>query len=548
MQTAFLQRFNEELCQSYVKGAPVSKSIQTLRDTRFLLDIDPEHPLCYRFNPLIKTRLLERYNALDAEVREPLVSSACIWLTENSFHVDGVITAGHHPHPEVQLGYYLKNLVFWLRSGNLQILYEDHISNNDSKLQSLAQARMAWCWLLNLSGRLVEAEQELKSLMGDASIEEIIQSPRNYTEANCAVAYGIVLSQQKRLSKELVSQLQQLTKHPEVYTSLRATLYNLLAEVELHRFHASKSQHYIELSLETSDELSYEFNYSVSLQIQSRLLYFNSDPQQALSTLNKALSKPWQFPSAVGKAMVAINYGYLQYRTNDREAGYRTCVSESSALLPWMHTDTQFMAYHVLLRESIRHKEYETASKALVFLQQVSNSCGSDRYTAQVVLEQFRLAIILQDQARAEKLASECKLEPHLTDCLKVDTDLDWISQYSWLVSGVFYHRLQENWRAAESLVAQLLQINIANGFSIHFLSISFLAVWLEFESGNIQTAFNKLNGLLSKTSSKDLHLGLFDDIPGSERIVHRALVENHITNASHRRSLIDLGFGVLKS
>ena len=113
-------------------------------------------------------------------------------------------------------------------------------------------------------------------------------------------------------------------------------------------------------------------------------------------------------------------------------------------------------------------------------------------------------------------------------------------------MSGVFYHRLCGEWGQAQNLIQKLFYLNIESGFSIHFLYISLLELWLEFESGNKNAAFVKLNDLLSKTSSKDLHLGLFDDIPGSERIIHKGLVENRITNPAHRKALLELGFGVL--
>lgn len=546
MQTAFLNRFNEALCQSYVKAGRVTQSLQILRDTRFLLEIDPEHPLCYHYSPLVKERLLERFSALDANEREPLVSSACRWLVENDHHIDAMMVAHHHPDTRVQTQFFLKNLVFWLRSGNLQSLYQDHVANHDSALNDLAQARMAWCWLLNMSGHLKESALELKALTAAKSIEDIILSPQDPTEANCAVAYGIILSQQKRLGKNLVDNLKLLTKHPEVYTSLRATLYSLLAEVEVHRFHAREAQHYISLSKETSDELSYEFNFSISQQIEARLYYFNGDPKQALATLQKAMSRHWQYPSAIGKASVSINFGYLLYRINDRQAGYRICLAECFTLLPWMHIDTQFMAYQILSREAIRRKQPGIAKAMLTFLDRVSCSSGSDRYYAQTVLEQFRLAVILGDSNWAQSLAENCFLPRQITECLEPTTELDWISQLSWLMAGVFYYRLVGEWGKAQGLVQQLLYLNVESGFPIHFLTISVLELWLEFYSGSRNSAFLKLSDLLSKTSGKDLHLGLFDDIPGSEHIIHKALVDNHITNTSYRTALLDLGFGVL--
>lgn len=545
-QTAFLHRFNEQLCQSYVRGTQVAASLQILRDTRFLLEIDPEHPLCYRYAPLVRGQLMRRFNTLGDSARERLVSSACNWLTENQYEVDGVRTVTHHPQAAVQAEYYLKNLVYWLRSGNLQTLYQDHVANTNPMMRNLPQARMAWCWLLNLSGRLKESALELMSLTGTRTIEEIIQSPRDYTEANCAVAYGIILSQQKRLNKELVENLKQLTKHPEIYTSLRSTLYSLLADVELNRFHAREAQRYITQSRDTSDELNYEFNYAIARQIESRLYYFNSDPQHALNCAHEALGRTWQHPAAAGKSLATINYGYFLYRVDDRTKGYEICLSECAFLLPWMHADTQFMAYQVLVRETIRQKKMVLADELLDYISNVSASSGSDRYHAQTSLEQFRLAVINHDQARARTLAEERFLFRQISECLESDSDIDWISQLSWLMSGVFYHRLCGEWGQAQNLIQKLFYLNIESGFSIHFLYISLLELWLEFESGNKNAAFVKLNDLLSKTSSKDLHLGLFDDIPGSERIIHKGLVENRITNPAHRKALLELGFGVL--
>ena len=545
-QTAFLHRFNEALCQSYVKGGQVANSLQLLRDTRLLLDIDPEHPLCFRYSPLVQERLILRFQALEESERERLVSSACNWLSDNSYHVEGVRTANYHPQSRVQAEYYLKNLVYWLRSGNLQTLYQDHVSNENTLMRSLPQARMAWCWLLNLSGRLKESALELTNLAGKRTIEEIIKSPGNHTEVNCAVAYGIILSQQKRLSKELVENLKQLTKHPEVYTSLRSTLYTLLAEVELHHFHAREAQHYISLSRETSDELDYEFNNAIAQQIEARLYYFNSDPQQALESACSALNRNWQHPSAIGKSLATINYGYFLYRVDNREEGYQICLSESASLLPWMHADTQFMAYQVIVREAIRQNNVPLANHLLEFISKVSASSGSDRYYAQTTLERFRLAIINNDRTGARFLAEECFLNRRLSECMESNSDLDWITQLSWLMSGVFYHRLSGEWNLARSLVQKLFYLNIESGFSIHFLHISLLELWLEFESGNKNAAFIKLNDLISKTSSKDLHLGLFDDIPGSEKIIHKGLVENRITNPTHRSALLELGYGVV--
>jgi len=154
-QTAFLHRFNEALCQSFIRSADMTRSATTILNSRFLLQITPEHELCYQYNPLIRERLIERFKILPEAERERLVASACTWLTENQFHNDGMITAAHHPHPVVQVEYYLKNLVYWLRSGNLAPLFQNQISSYNPALKALPQAKLAWCWLMNMSGRLL---------------------------------------------------------------------------------------------------------------------------------------------------------------------------------------------------------------------------------------------------------------------------------------------------------------------------------------------------------------------------------------------------------
>ena len=543
-QTAFLHRFNEELCQSYVRGGETSRSATIILNSRFLLQINPEHPLCYQYSPLIREKLLDRFARLPESERERLVASACTWLTENRFKNDGMITAAHHPHPVVQVEYYLKNIVYWLRSGNLPPLFQNQISNYNPALKKLPQSRMAWCWLMNMSGRLLESEAVLNELLEHKPIEQVLLNPENSTEANCAVAYGVIRSQQRRLDDKLVDSLKLLTKHTEVYTSLRATLNSLLAEIELNRFHTTEAEQYIKQACDTSDELNYEYNYSLAKQIEIRLHLFNNDPAQALAVARQVLDRQWQHPDGIGYSLVRITYAYLKYRGDPKSCGYQICLSECGTKLPWLHVDTQFMVYQMLVREAINHGAMDLANNLLAFLQRIAMVNGSERFNAQIHLEHFRLSVITKDRNMSDELAQKCNLQQQIQQCLLEESDYDWISRISWLMCGIYYHRNCNEMQQAKMLNQQLIYLTIQSGFSIHFLTVSLIDLWLEYCSGNRGGAYIKLNELLQKTSANELQSGLFDDIPGCEELIGSALAENRILLDAHRNALIQLGHG----
>ena len=543
-QTAFLHRFNTALCQSYVRAPELPRSLDTVLSSLFLLQVTPEHPLCYQYNPLIKQRLLHRFQMLPHTERERLVSGACTWLTENGFNNDGMITAAHHPHPAIQDEYYRKNLVHWLRSGNLAALNQNQTSHSKPSLKTLPQAKLAWCWLMNMSGRLLQSDAILQELLQDKPIAQVLQQPQNGAEANCAVAYGAIRSQQCRLDDDLVENLKQLTKHNAVYTSLRATLNSLLADIELQRLHSQEAEAYIAGACAISDELGYEYNFCMARQIAIRLHFFNNDPAHALAEAQQVLSRHWRYPNAVGVSLLRVTLAHLLYRADTRGAGYELGLAQCNINLTWMPADTQFMVYQMIIREIIRQGDTALAKSLLAFLHGIACSNGAERFNAQLHLEHFRLAVMVNDGRMSEELATHSNLLERVNLCLREDCHYDWISRFSWLTCGIYYHRNKHDLDRAQELNQQLLYLTVQNGFPVHFLTLSVMGIWLEFSAGNHTAAYIKLNELLHKTSPDELQSGLFDDIPGCDTLINRALAEQRIELQAHRSALIKLGFG----
>lgn len=539
-QTAFLYRFNQEMCQQFVRGINCKHAIDILLETRFLLEITPEHPLCYNFNPLVKQRLLERFALLSEQEREQLVAGACTWLTEHGYRLDGCRTAAFHPHPEIQQQYFQKNLVRWLRTGNLQTLFQRLRSPEASSLANLPQARMAWCWLMAMSGRLLDAGREIEQLLGDRTIEDVLQDPQNATEANCAVLYGTLVLQRGGMDESIIAALHQLSRHPQIYTSLRATLTCLLAQVEMGRFQLQEAKMLLEQSMAISKEKAYEYNFCVTNDVNIRLCYLNNDQNSTMTLAEAMQHRTTEFPNGIGSAILRSSYGFLLYKNQNQENGYRLCLAECGAL-PWLHIDSQVLVYRTLARHLTQQGKLPLAEALLEFVEGVALATGSKRYYARILLEQFHIAVRTNDQVAAQALADKSNLFEQIEASVAKRRQHDWLS---WLLSGIFYYKTCGDLPAAMKLARQLQQLNVESGYPLHFLPLSLLTPWLEYCAGNHTTAYIKLSDILGQASVSGIRPGLFDEIPGIEELLNQALLNDRIADPAQRDALLNLGYG----
>ncbi|AUM14753.1 AAA family ATPase [Ketobacter alkanivorans] len=547
-QTAFLQRFNTDLGGYCVRGMNTERVIEELLETRFLLSINPEHPLRYHLPPMVSARAMMRFRQLDTNSQDQLIGRACTWLTQANLRIDGCKAAHCYSQPNFLQEYFLKSLAFWLRVGDLQSLSESFtLLDNGYLPQELAQqipVRTARCWLMAISGRLKEAKSTLDALLGTLTPNQVLTEPKNSTEANYAVIYALIQHQRSALTAKELSQLKLLIKHPQMYTSLRTSLNCIIGEIELNRRHTGHAADYLLQSTSLANQLHYECVLGVSSQAEIRQRYLSGETELAMQLSETFNSRHDPFPDHVGNAMGKAVYAYLVYRQKNKLQGYEQSLALMGKASPWLHTDAQFLAYQPLIRYTIEQGDTELATALLQHLQAVANLSDAPRFVAQIALERFRLAIIDNQQAELLKLAVEFDLATRISACLAQPSRLDWVCRESWLLCGIFYELGKSDIHRASELTKQLLHLNVEFGYASRHLPLSLLAAMLEFRLDLKTAAYVKLNDVLTQAESEGITHGLFDDVPGIEVMVNQALAENRINHSEHIASLLSLGFG----
>jgi len=528
-KTAFLDCLNESLCAHLLQDSNAASDLSRLLESRYVLDIQPNHRLCFRYSPLLRQRALLRFKLLPESERKHLVDQACQWLAENDLRTDGVLAAHFHPHPAYEASYYLKNLVNWVLSGKLQAFYEHQRSPYNNGLKTIPQARAAWLWLLTLSGRTREAAASMVQLLGSRTLAEIMIAPADIYEANIAAAYGNLLIQQGKSTPELLAWQNALLLQEQKYKTVGLTVHANLAEAMLDQQRWPEATHHITQVMQQAAEFDFEFHLSIAWQQQIRLLYQNNDPSTALQLCNLALQRDWRFASGSSPVMLQIVKSYLLYRTSDRAGGLTLCLQHGSSMLSWLPLQTRFAVYHILLRETQRNLGSTLALELLDFVEAFVAENDSAYYQSLVVLERFRLCVASGDEQLALQYYGDYELARQLQLCQDDEYELDGLTRMHYLICGVFYHRAIGSFQTAYKLVQQLLYLNVERGLPEYHLMLSLLEPWLDYCAGEEANGYSKLNAVLRRVSGQGTLLGALDDIPELELMVHKGAQDGRI-------------------
>lgn len=541
-KTAFLERFNEQLIGYVVPDPETPNHLKTVRDTRLFFEISPDHELSFRFNFILRKRLLLRFKTLPEATRSELVESACLWLSERDMHSDYIVTSAHHPHPPFQFECYLKKLVHWMLSGKLRSFNEHRLSSHDNLLKNIPQALIAWCWLLNLTGRTKESERHLMQLSRTRSLDDIVLSPNDHVEINIAAAYGNMLVQQGKLSQEQLDKQIQLLNHESVYSTLALTIRSTLAEAMLAKRDWKSATKHIEQVLDASEKNGFEFHLSIACHQLIRLHCANNDSAKALQICQKALTRNWRYPDGVGRSTLAVMQAYLIYRTKSRQEGIKLCIEQCEAMLPWLTLQSQFMIYQILIRDSFRSENADLTKELLNFTEALISENDSKYHQSLLVLERFRFCILTGNRSLAEHYYQHYELSAAIYESTSQGCRLDDAIRIHYLLCGVFYYQATCAIAQARSLANQLIILNVEQGLPEYHLTLSLLEPWLEYADGRLSSAYSKLNLVLLCADQNGALLGALDDIPGVEAIVKEALKAGHIEDQSLKSTLCQLG------
>lgn len=540
IQTAFLERFNLDLCQRIVRGCDAARVIPGLLEGRFWLEWQLEHPLGYHCNPLVKQHLLAGFRQLPDQERERLVAGACGWLTERGFRLEGCLAASWHEDDAVKREYFTRNLMHWMHQGDFSDLHQRLLSPRYPELLTSTTVRLSRCWLLTICGHLLEAETEIARVLGEVTPEQALHDPRNEVQATCAVTLAIIRCHQSRMDAGLVDRLRQLTRHPRVYSVLRATLLWLLAEHELAQSRFGEAMNLARQSEALALELGHINMVAMARHTQIRLHVLTNDTPAALALCQDSTS----LNSPMGRAMIAAAHCDLLMslgRLSEAHAIAQTLVAES---LPWLPAPCQSQVHRCLIRYQLQRGERDLAQGLLEHAEAVALTTGSRYCQSVALLEQFRLAVLDAAQERAQALAHSVDLEQRVRQALDSHCPWDWQTRLNWTLSGIFHLSLSQQDRAAASLCQQLYALNIERGTPAQLLPLALVLPWLEYRAGHLTTAFIRLNEVLAQTTPEDIHSGLFAELPDGSEFIALALTSARIQDRNHRQALLQAGFG----
>ncbi len=543
VDTAFLGRFNDELCEFVLNKPSCSQELHFLEKTNFLLQKFDNEFLYYQFHPTIRGVLLQYFNQQKTENNDRLVSRACTWLTEHNQREEVLGIAGYHSQAVFYHDQIRQHVSFWLKSGNIETLATAIQNPQNRQLIELNEVKIAWLWVLTLSGQLNQVYDALfemdPTLCGSSASE-----PNNELQANILVLFVLVDLMRDTVSQDSINRLKKLYNNTTTRREVRVCIDNILAYYETNERRFSTALNYAHRAQGLAEQCDNEFGLAISVYVQARLSYFKNDLHTATQICEQYLRRSTMAHGLGGRSLVEIVKAYFQFigsQPEQSESITRRVIGESRI---GISNEIQIALFLPTIREKIRSKQFALAEDLLKHLSVTVQNSGSMNLFAHITFERFRLASIMQDNDRLEMLSRQLLPPEKLAYYLDSERSINWSIRERWVFCQIIYLANKKELAQAKTLCKQLLYDNIDHGFPVRYLSINMALGWIEFQIGNKILAFTMLNNILLQADASGIFNGLFDDLPSINEFITAAIEANAIEQPRHLRMLLEAGFG----
>lgn len=549
INTAFLDRFNGELCEFVLSRPNCSKILSNLEQTAFFVEKNQHDKLPYQYHPLVRKLLLDRFSKQSNDFNNRLISKASLWLTENGFRNLACKVSEKHSVKSFFIEYLRQCFIYWLRKGDVMPIFNWIREHKDSNLLEVDEIKVAWCWALTLSGQISTAETALEQhfsikLNNNDALDTLFINPENALQANTAALIATLKLFKNELNDHTITNLKLLYRHTNVSNDLRASINNVLAQHYTDNGNFADALDYSEAAFRISEQQGNVFSLSIAVYIKARLLYLNNDIPKALEICEDYLQNKPSSKEFMIKALLGGMKAFLLYNSDQPKQAYKLSHQLAAFCEPGFSIDLQYYIFIPIVRYNMTKGGNADVKEVLDFLELSAVNSGSQQFLAEVIFERFRLAASINNQPELDLFVHHYELEAHLHQCLKTESSISWATRERWLKCAIIYYSHKKEYEKAKIITQKLLSMNVEQGHPIQHLPITMIFVWLEYCKGQRNMAYTHLNEVLTQAEATGLMMGLFDDIPGVSHLLNNALIENKINDSNHAQQLIKLGFG----
>lgn len=556
LHTAMLESFSAPLCDYLLHTTRSADHIRQLCDNALFIEALPTasgaqspsstQPASFHYHALFRDHLLQRFRQLPADQRDRSIARACTWLTDNGAREQACRLAREHS----QRGFFEEMLQqclhAWIKGGQA-----DPVSNwvrelGETTLMAQPETRFALAWVLGMSGQLQAAEDlilRIQSLQKPGSgWKDLFLNAQQRDDIEMATLYAIMQLFRGELTDEHLEQLARLQKLPAISRDVRASIDNIVAQHALYQCDFRTTRQRATQALQQLRANAHLFGQSLGNYLLANASYLNNDIRNAIINCDTYLAN---IPPQEAHNAHALMEGFRAWLLYQSDQPLQAEILMQDLLFncqPGYSIDLQRYLTVPLIRLCTRRGDFVAAHTLAEQLDAVAQASGSGTFAAHALFERIRLAYAKGNSNELQQLAQQAMLKDKVRLALDTSRPMQWEARECWVLSGIILHMQHEQFDKARALAQQLLHLSVDYGYPIRFLSLNMCIAYLDLCTGQISSAYRRLNDTLTQAEATGMLFGLIDDLPGMDDMIRLALSHQRILNPEHVRKFRSLG------
>lgn len=542
VQTAFLDTLSAPLCNHTLNIITAEQHLQHMQQLSLFIE-RREASATFALHPLFRQYLRDAFDQLPAAIRDRTLARACLWLVEHGQREEACRIARLHSQNSFFIELLRQSLRAWFRAGEAEpVFYWSH-ELGSSTLMVIPETRFAWSWALTMFGEFNRAEQVIREncVHDDRALHLLFESQQPQ-ELGTILLLAIIKLFRGELPPSWIAQLQQRYNQPDMSIDQRATLDNVFAQYAIHHCHFREARQHAGQALQMWDRTGNLFGQSLSRYLNANAAYQNNDLKTALEACQQYLDQRQSPETSSARALLEGFRAFLLYQADQPVQAEQLAQDILLQYQPGYSVDLLLFLTIPPLHMRTRRGEFVAAECQLRHLEQAIRANGSQMLEAHLVYEKLRLAYAMRQTATMEHIADEYHVLDLAERALTGMENLLWETTERRIMAAVLVLIHRGEIDKARRYMQQLQYLGVDQGYPIRFLPINLGLAYLDHLSGNISTAFRRLNDTLTQAAATGMLTGLLDDIPGMETFVRQAIDQGRILVPQHAERLLATG------
>lgn len=556
LHTAMLENFSAPLCDYLLQTTRSSEFIRQLCDNALFIEALPtqsgaqhtasSQPVSFHYHALFRDHLLQQFRQLPAAQRDRSISRACTWLVENGAREQACLLARDHGERVFFEELLHQSLCAWIKDGYAEPVCYWVRELGEARLMAQPETHFIWAWALGMSGQQQAAENLIlrsQSLQQPGSgWKDLFLNAQRRSEIEMAALYAVMLLFRGELTDEHLEQLARLQKLPVTSRDVRASIDNIVAQQALYQCDFRTTRQRASQALLQLQANMHIFGQSLGHYLLANTSYLNNDIRNAIITCDAYLANIPPLETHNAHALMEGFRAWLLYQGDQPLQAEILMENLLFNCQPGYSIDLQRYLTVPLIRLRIRRGDFVAARTLTEQLDALAQASGSAIFAAHATFEKIRLAYAKGNSSELQQLAMQNSLDDKVRLALDTSRPMQWEARECWVLAGIILHMQHEQFDKARALAQQLLHLSVDYGYPIRFLSLNMCIAYLDLCTGQISSAYRRLNDTLTQAEATGMLFGLIDDLPGMDDMIRLALSHQRILNPEHVRKFRSLG------